>query len=213
MSTKKQYTVILPDVIKARSEEEAYDAFLQYMGICHLMGDVTCFDFVEDVEETDIPTADSIKFYDLFSLDSTSKLQVQRCDETAPDDYDDAQAAIEFVRDLENGDPVAIGMAAKLVRAVNMTPRHTPSPWHIAWCKSGAHIYDQGTIAVVSDELIAWKANARLIAAAPELLKTVEELFTELNSAVYAMSSLHAIQRVEATLERARQVVAKIEEK
>ena len=43
----KQYTVILPDVIKARSEEEAYDAFLQYMGICHLMGDVTCFDFVE----------------------------------------------------------------------------------------------------------------------------------------------------------------------
>jgi wyosine [tRNA(Phe)-imidazoG37] synthetase (radical SAM superfamily) len=44
-----------------------------------------------------------------------------------------------------------------------------------------------------------------------ELLKTVEELFTELNSAVYAMSSLHAIQRVEATLERARQVVAKVE--
>jgi hypothetical protein len=131
---------------------------------------------VEDVEETDIPTADSIKFYDLFSLDSTSKLQVQRCDETAPDDYDDAQAAIEFVRDLENGDPVAIGMATKLVRAVNMTPHHTPSPWHIAWCKSGAHIYDQGTIAVVSDELIAWKANARLIAAAPDMLAALQAI-------------------------------------
>ena len=44
-----------------------------------------------------------------------------------------------------------------------------------------------------------------------KLLKTVEELFAELNSAVYALSSLNAIQRVEATLERARQVVAKIE--
>jgi hypothetical protein len=47
MSTKKQYTVILPDVIKARSEQAAWDAFLEYIGECHLMGDVTCFDVVE----------------------------------------------------------------------------------------------------------------------------------------------------------------------
>lgn len=59
---------------------------------------------------------------------------------------------------------------------MNTTPHHTPSPWHIAWCKSGAHIYDQGTIAVVSDELIAWKANARLMAAAPELLAAARHL-------------------------------------
>lgn len=57
-----------------------------------------------------------------------------------------------------------------------MSNNHTPSPWHIAWCKSGAYIYDQGTIAVVSDELIAWKANARLIAAAPSLLYALEQL-------------------------------------
>jgi hypothetical protein len=47
MSIMKQYTVILPDVIAARSEQAAWDAFLEYMGECHLMGDVTCFDFVE----------------------------------------------------------------------------------------------------------------------------------------------------------------------
>ena len=47
MSTKKQYTVILPDVIEARSESEAWDAFLEYIADCHRMGDVTCFDFVE----------------------------------------------------------------------------------------------------------------------------------------------------------------------
>lgn len=38
------------------------------------------------------------------------------------------------------------------------------------------HIYDQGTIAVVSDELIARKANARLMATAPELLAAARHL-------------------------------------
>lgn len=46
-----------------------------------------------------------------------------------------------------------------------------------------------------------------------ELLKTVEALFNELNSAVYAMTSLHAIQRAEKVLDRARETVARIEGK
>ena len=48
----KQYTVILPDVIQARSEQAAWDVFLDYVGECHLMGDVTCFDFVEVIPTT-----------------------------------------------------------------------------------------------------------------------------------------------------------------
>ena len=52
----KQYTVILPDVIQARSEQAAWDAFLEYMGECHLMGDVSCFDFVEVIPPDDVPS-------------------------------------------------------------------------------------------------------------------------------------------------------------
>ena len=44
-----------------------------------------------------------------------------------------------------------------------------------------------------------------------ELLSTIEALFNELNSAVYAMTSLHAIQRVETVLDRARETVARAE--
>ena len=59
-----------------------------------------------------------------------------------------------------------------------MSNNHTPGPWHIAWCKSGAHIYDQGTIAVVSDHMIAWKADARLIAAAPDMFVALQEMLS-----------------------------------
>ena len=52
----KKYTVILPDVIEARSEQAAWDAFLEYIGECHLMGDVTCFDFVEVASPDDVPS-------------------------------------------------------------------------------------------------------------------------------------------------------------
>ena len=52
----KKYTVILPDVIEARSESEAWDAFLEYIADCHRMGDITCFDFVEVAPPDDVPS-------------------------------------------------------------------------------------------------------------------------------------------------------------
>ena len=50
----KKYTVILPDVIEARSESEAWDAFLEYIEECARMGDITCFDFVEVIDPDDV---------------------------------------------------------------------------------------------------------------------------------------------------------------
>ena len=51
-----------------------------------------------------------------------------------------------------------------------MNTKHTPGPWDIAQGKSDAAIYSGGTIAMVDDTMIGWKANAVLIAAAPDLL-------------------------------------------
>ncbi len=53
--------------------------------------------------------------YDLFTTSSPSQLQIQRCDETAPDGYTDDHAAIDFVRDLEQCDPTATEMAIRLI--------------------------------------------------------------------------------------------------
>lgn len=47
---------------------------------------------------------------------------------------------------------------------------HTPGPWDLTFGEYDAAIHTGGTIAMVDDTMRAWKANARLIAAAPELL-------------------------------------------
>lgn len=47
---------------------------------------------------------------------------------------------------------------------------HTPGPWDLTFGEYDAAIHAGATIAMVDDTMRAWKANARLIAAAPELL-------------------------------------------
>ena len=52
------------------------------------------------------------------------------------------------------------------------TVNHTPGPWTYECGDDGAVVYKEavGTVANVPDDLTASEANARLIAAAPDLL-------------------------------------------
>lgn len=66
--------------------------------------------------------------------------------------------------------------------------KHTPGPWHVRKCDGGYRLFDREDWAVVNDGLITpcliWggagfkegEANARLIAAAPDLLKALQVL-------------------------------------
>ena len=58
-------------------------------------------------------------------------------------------------------------------------PEHTSAPWEMDTGTDGAVIYklDTATIANVSTDLVAWEANARLIAAAPELLDALKRCY------------------------------------
>jgi hypothetical protein len=51
-----------------------------------------------------------------------------------------------------------------------MKTGHTPGPWTVTFGIDDAEIHNGVTIARVNDDAIAWKANTRLMAAAPELL-------------------------------------------
>ena len=101
-----------------------------------------------------------------------------------------------------------------------MEAKHTPGPWVIA--DGGPIIADsQNMIAVTLDmfdsneDLSTWiqtrvtrperEANARLIAAAPELLEALEELVTALDYAVTRRSRA----RRDAAVKSARAAIAK----
>ena len=56
---------------------------------------------------------------------------------------------------------------------------HTPGPWNLQFGENDAGIYSEGTIATVEDTMADWRNNARLIAAAPELLAALHEIMTE----------------------------------
>ena len=47
----KQYRITFTDIVSAQSEEDAYNALLDYMKDCVKYHDVTCFDFEEVSEE------------------------------------------------------------------------------------------------------------------------------------------------------------------
>lgn len=59
-----------------------------------------------------------------------------------------------------------------------MNTKHTPGPWEMNVGQDGAVVYhpDQGTIADIPMDLSAHPHNARLIAAAPELLEALKGL-------------------------------------
>ena len=57
-----------------------------------------------------------------------------------------------------------------------MKSQFTPGPWHLGYNKHDASIHNGVTIASVCDDATHWKANARLIASAPELLAALEAI-------------------------------------
>lgn len=70
-----------------------------------------------------------------------------------------------------------------------MKTQFTPAPWHLGYNKHDASIHNGVTIASVCDDATHWKANARLIASAPELLAALEAItkaYVELVESDYA---------------------------
>ena len=57
-----------------------------------------------------------------------------------------------------------------------MKPQFTPAPWHLGYNRHDASIHNGVTIASVCDDATHWKANARLISSAPDLLSALERL-------------------------------------
>lgn len=57
-----------------------------------------------------------------------------------------------------------------------MTHGHTKGPWYLDIGARDAAIHAGGTIAMIDDTMTGWQANARLIAAAPDLLAALAPL-------------------------------------
>jgi hypothetical protein len=53
---------------------------------------------------------------------------------------------------------------------------HTPGHWNLTFGEYDAAIHSDVTIASINDDALAWKENARLISAAPDLLSALESL-------------------------------------
>jgi hypothetical protein len=59
-------------------------------------------------------------------------------------------------------------------------PKHTPGPWNVSFCDDDEVRSDDGRLLCVTVPLgfdVEEKANARLIAAAPELLAALQEIY------------------------------------
>lgn len=60
-----------------------------------------------------------------------------------------------------------------------MTIKHTLAPWQLTFGEHDAAIHAGATIAMVDDTMGGWKANARLIAAAPDMLHALRLMLRE----------------------------------
>lgn len=100
-------------------------------------------------------------------------------------DYDNGECADEGEYELDAlGERYTAYAFRHVADAAKPTPKPTPTPkpWEISYGEDGAVIFglDGGTIANVPIDLIVWKANARLIHAAPKLLAELEGLLDQL---------------------------------
>ena len=82
-----------------------------------------------------------------------------------------------------------------------MTTQHTPGPWIHDADATGAVVYqgNSGTIANIPMDLRAFRANARLIAAAPELLVALRGLVATLEGMALHPSHYAAARAAIAT--------------
>ena len=88
-----------------------------------------------------------------------------------------------------------------------MNAKHTPGTWSI----DGLHIVGNGySIAHInSHRTTEGRANAHLIAAAPELLEALEAARDELESCIDGMNDIDDCQRTRARINRIDAVIAK----
>lgn len=84
--------------------------------------------------------------------------------------------------------------------------------WQVAFGKDGASIYQEssGTIAKIPDDLVDWKANARLVVAAPELLEDLKYWVRHIEN---CGASSGELQSLKAWLSKARDTIKKAEGK
>lgn len=103
-------------------------------------------------------------------------------------------------------------------KSVKLIKRHTPGPWianggYIRLDKCGtAFIRIMPKYGPVATDKEERKANARLIAAAPELLEACEKLFDVATKATEELTlacRCYATEDQDATMERARNIIAK----
>ena len=74
---------------------------------------------------------------------------------------------------------------------------HTPAPWLLDVGISDAAVHAGGTIAMIDDTMAGWQGNARLIAAAPDLLAALEAVL-ETHSATGGSAKAAAAQAAAA---------------
>jgi hypothetical protein len=90
-----------------------------------------------------------------------------------------------------------------------MTTKHTPAPWEIKgslkdgdfWINGESHNYD--TVIVANPDFIVSEANAKLIAAAPDLLEALIEIIAR-----YDRYGNH-VPMPSADIEKSRAAIAK----
>lgn len=82
--------------------------------------------------------------------------------------------------------------------------KHTPGPWDVSFGRNDAAIHAGGTIAMIDDVMTGWRANAALIAAAPELLAALEAM-----TAAFDWQAPNANPAINAAVEAARTAISK----
>lgn len=89
--------------------------------------------------------------------------------------------------------------------------KHTPGPWRAREHNSGASIVDAGPFQILLTNTVGatadvWTANARLIAAAPELLQLVKEALDEFENP-------HSLLDIRDWMAAAKAAIAKAEQR
>lgn len=84
-----------------------------------------------------------------------------------------------------------------------MSNSHTPAPWHCTFGTDGAVIHNDVTIATIPIAAAAHKANARLIAAAPELLQELNDTLATLRGCFQTVNVMNRIKSIRAAITKA----------